>query len=351
MPKRKNEEKIRKYRRKIQKLQAKEDKYKRILYSSEDSDESNDGIVEPDPQDLESVNQDDIGNQVENDIGNSGEPTPGPATEPAVPELDPDILSALGETTIEVPKFGPKIHDKLSCLWLPILKKGLNKDVKEKLVKEYLIPENCSLLQAPKLNPEISAAVVEGARTRDKRVETVQQQLGQGITALNKGLELLLDDGQNRIQAIKFLSDSCRILCDLHHVETESRKKFITPGLDKAFLNIIQDVDRDDLLFGNKLSEKIKATKAIEKQGLQIKKPPPIPKTSSTSTSTNHQASTSRSRQQGNWTGPPRFSSIRGGRGGQRSRGAPVGRRPQSAGPAQQKQPTQTKQPRATTQQ
>ncbi|XP_069355792.1 uncharacterized protein [Maniola hyperantus] len=348
MPKRKNEEKIRRYQRKLRKLEAKQDKYKRIVYSSEDSDQSDDGIVEPDPQNLEPVNQDHIADHVENDIGNSGEPAPGPATEPAAPELDPDILSALGETTKEVPKFGPKIHDKLSCLWLPILKKGLNKDVKEKLVKEYLIPENCSLLQAPKLNPEISAAVVEGARTRDKRVETVQQQLGQGIAALNKGLELLLDDGKNRIQAIKFLSDSCRILCDLHYVETESRKKIITPGLDKAFLNIIQDVDRDDLLFGNKLSEKIKATKVIEKQGLQIKKPPPTPKTS-TSTSTN-QASTSRSRQ-GNWTGPPRFSSIRGGRGGQRSRGAPVGRRPQSVGPVQQKQPTQTKQPRATTQQ
>ncbi|PZC81928.1 hypothetical protein B5X24_HaOG211714 [Helicoverpa armigera] len=32
---------------------------------------------------------------------------------------------------------------------------------------------------APKLNPEISAAVTEAARSRDKRVESVQQQLGQ----------------------------------------------------------------------------------------------------------------------------------------------------------------------------
>lgn len=123
------------------------------------------------------------------------------------------------------------------------------------------------------------------------------------------GLELLLDDGKDKLKAIKFLSDSCRLLCNLRYVETEARKKFITPGLDKSFLNIMQDVDRDELLYGSKLSEKIKATKVIEKHGLQIKKPAPTPKTRSTS----YQVPTNRSRPQGNWTGPSRFSSNRGG--------------------------------------
>lgn len=308
------------------------------------------GTVEP--ESLETPTQDELENNLDKEVIACEEPAPGPSLEPTAPELDSDILSALGETTEEAPKYGPKIHEKLSGLWSPILKKGLNKEAKEKLVKEYLIPENCSLLQAPKLNPEISAAVAEGARTRDKKVEAVQQQLGQGIAALNKGLELLLDeDSKARLQVIKFLSDSCRILCDLHYTETQARKKFITPGLDKAFLNIIQDVDRDDLLFGNKLSDKIKATKAIEKQGLQIKKAPPTPKPSSTSTPSNYRTSTSRSRQQENWLAPPRYSSNRGGRGGsQRGRGAPTGRRQQSASTAQQKHQAapQTKQPRAT---
>lgn len=295
-----------------------------------------DNVVEPDP---EHIDQPENTCDEENKVDGSEEPTP---------ELDPDILSALGETTEEAPKFGPKIHEKLPRLWLPILKKGINKDLKDKLTKEYPIPDNCQLLQAPRLNPEISAAIAESTRARDKRVETVQQQLGQGITALNKGLELLLDDGKDRLQAIRHLSDSCRMLCDLHHTETQARKKFITPGLDKGFLTVIQDVERDDLLFGNKLSEKIKATKVIEKQGLQIKKPPPNPKIPSTSSA--YQPSTSRPRQQGNWAGPPRFSSNRGGRGGQRGRGAPAGRRTQSTS-AQQKPPPQSKQPRATGQQ
>ncbi|XP_063896309.1 uncharacterized protein LOC135118385 [Helicoverpa armigera] len=337
MPKRKREDKIERYKRKIEKLKAKRRRV--INTSSDDSDKTdNENLVETviDPQATPDVS---VANLEGSNIGEG--------SEEQAPDLDPDILSALGETIEDIPTLGPKIHDKLSSLWLPILKKGINKETKEKLLKEYTIPENCTLLQAPKLNPEISAAVTEAARSRDKRVESVQQQLGQGIVALNKGLELLLDDGKDRLQAVKFLSDSCRLLCDLHHHETEARKRFITPGLDKSFLNIMQDVDRDEMLFGNKLSDKIKATKVIEKHGLQIKKPTPQPKTPPTLPS----YQPSRPRYQGNWTGPPRFPPNRGGRGGQRKTTAPSNRRTQPGSSTHQKPPAQPKKPRASDQQ
>lgn len=44
-----------------------------------------------------------------------------------------------------------------------------------------------------------------------------------------------------------------------------SRIKHITPSLDKTFLQVIQDEERNETLFGRKLSEKIKAAKTIEK--------------------------------------------------------------------------------------
>lgn len=244
-----------------------------------------------------------------------------------VPELNPDVLAALGEVIEDTPKFGPNIHTSLANLWQPILRKGLDKEAKDKLLKQNPVPENCPLLQAPKLNPEILAALSESARTRDKRVQSVQQQLGAGITALNKGLDLLLESDSDRLLAVKHLSDSSRLLCDLHFVETEARKKFVTPGLDKSFLNIVQDAERDDTLFGGKLSEKIKASKAIEKQGLQIKKFAPALKSVATPTP---QPSSSRSRQQGNWTSSPRFPPSSRGGGEENRRGLhhrPAGQR------------------------
>lgn len=262
------------------------------------------------------------------------------------PDLDPDVLLALGDPIEDAPKFGEKIHGKLALLWLPILRKGLDKEAKEKLMKQFQIPENCSLLQAPKLNPEIAAATTDIARGRDKKIEAFQQQLGLGITALNRGLSLLLENDKERMTAIKLLSDSSRILCDLHHVETEVRKNYVKPVLEKSFLNLIQEEERDDMLFGQKLSDKIKASKAIEKQSLQIKKTVPV-KTAATAT----QPSTSRSRFQGNWSGPPRYTTSRGGRGGFRKNAQASRRTPQASAQKQSTQPQSQTKPRAPAQQ
>lgn len=230
-----------------------------------------------------------------------------------VAELDPEIRLALGDPVEEIPTYGENIHADIAKRWLPILRQGLTKDIKEKLLKEHSAPDNCRLLKAPTLNPEISAAVAEVVRSRDKKLETKQGQLGLGITAISKAMSKLLDNGP-KVEVIKLLSEGCRILSDLHYTETQTRSKLITPCLDKAFLTIIQDENRDDTLFGIKLSEKIKSAKVIEKQGLQIKRNAP---STAAGKSTLPQQTPAR-RQAGNWQAPTRYptSANRGGRGG-----------------------------------
>lgn len=243
-----------------------------------------------------------------------------------MPDLDPEVLSALGEFISDSPEFGEKIHENLAQLWLPLLEKGIPKDTKDQLIKQYLVPDNCRLLQAPKLNAEISAAIPEMARNRDKKLAVWQQQLGIGVAAINRGMDSLLK-GEDKLPAIKHLSNGCRILADLHFSNTENRMKLLTPSLDKSFLHVVQDAKRDETLFGNRLSDKIKAAKAIEKQGLQIKKAvkPQKPTTPSQPTS-------NRSGYQGNWIAPPppRYPTNRGGRGGARKPAA-AARRPHAA--------------------
>lgn len=234
-------------------------------------------------------------------------------TNDAVVELDPEIRLALGDPVEDVPTYGENIHADIAKRWLPILRKGLTKEVKEQLIKEHSVPDNCRLLKAPSLNPEISAAVAEVVRSRDKKLEAKQGQLGLGITAVSKAMSKLLENGQ-KVEVIKLLSEGCRILSDLHYTETQTRSKLITPCLDKAFLNIIQDEERDDTLFGTKLSDKIKSAKVIEKQGLQIKRNAP----STVTTKPTLPQQTPTRRQAGNWSAPTRYptSANRGGRGG-----------------------------------
>ncbi|KAL0881190.1 hypothetical protein ABMA27_002301 [Loxostege sticticalis] len=226
------------------------------------------------------------------------------------PDLDPELLKALGDANDDVPAYGPNIHTSLAKRWDPILKKGLQQEAKEKLLAEYAVPENCKLLKAPTLNVEIYAAVSDLVRNRDKKLQTNQDQLGLGITAISKAMTLLLNS-DDKIQSVKILTDACRILADQHYTQTQIRTKLITPGLEKSFLSVIKDEDRDQTLFGSKLSEKIKTSRAIEKQGLQIKKTQaPKPSTSAPAT-----PSPARNRYQGNWSAPPRYpSSNRGGR-------------------------------------
>ncbi|KAL0880164.1 hypothetical protein ABMA27_002635 [Loxostege sticticalis] len=238
------------------------------------------------------------------------------------PELDPELLSALGTSTSDTPDFGDPIHGNLAVLWPPLLKKGLPKEEKNKLLKENLIPSNCQLLQAPTLNPEIAAAVSEIVRGRDKKLLGFQQSLGQGISAVNRAMDTLLRS-DDKVKALKYLSDSCRLLTDLHHSFTKDRVKLVVPSLEKSFLHIVQDTERDETLFGKALGEKIKASKAIEKQGQQIRKTGNQSKQNSAP-----QPSTSRPAHQGNWTGPPRYPSNRGGRGGQQRPAPRPARRP-----------------------
>lgn len=255
--------------------------------------------------------------ETKNDVESSDAPQPPleqinvvPETSNDAPiELDPEIRLALGDPIADSPKYGANIHNDLAQRWLPILKKGLTKEAKDNLLKQHHVPDNCRLLKSPCLNPEIAAAVAEAVRARDKKMEVKQNQLGLGITAISRAMEIILNEG-NKIEVIKYLSEGCRILTDLHYTETQIRTKCITPCLDKSILNIIQEEERDEFLFGSKLSEKIKAAKAIEKQGWQIKRN--IPQ------KINQNQPQSKIRPTGNWTPPPpRYpsSASRGGRG------------------------------------
>ncbi|XP_037963133.2 uncharacterized protein LOC105380262 isoform X2 [Plutella xylostella] len=238
---------------------------------------------------------------------------------PSCMDLDPELMSALGASTSDTAEFGENIHSSLANLWTPLLKKGLQKEEKDNLLKNYLVPANCKLLQAPKLNAEISAAVSEVVRGRDKKLIAFQQQLGTATAAVNKAMNTLLTS-DDKISALRYLSDSCRILADLHHLFSKDRIKLITPSLEKNFLHVIQDTERDETLFGATLGDKIKASKAIEKQGSQIRKVATSQKMNTP------QASSSRPAPPGNWSGPPRYSSNRGGRGGQRKATSTRGR-------------------------
>ncbi|KAI5639776.1 hypothetical protein NE865_07853 [Phthorimaea operculella] len=176
------------------------------------------------------------------------------------PEINPDLLEALGGPACDTSEYGPKIHDSLVDLPpLSILQEGMAVKEKEKLLKEYLIPNNCRSLQSPKLNDEISkiAKVTKFYRGRDNVLMSQQQQLGSGITAVKRAIELFFKKDFKKKDAMYHLGNACRILYDLHAMFTKNRIELMTPCVDKNFLHVIKDSERDETLFGKELSNKI----------------------------------------------------------------------------------------------
>ncbi|KAH0552211.1 hypothetical protein KQX54_007217 [Cotesia glomerata] len=117
---------------------------------------------------------------------------------------DTELLSLLGEIPSPNGPLGPDIHDAVAERWLSILKGGLSKEDRLELLKKYPPAKNC-------------------------------------------------------------LSDTGKVLADLHHSISISRRQVIMINLNPIAKRIADDGKIDTLLFGANFSEALKSAETIEK--------------------------------------------------------------------------------------
>ncbi|KAB0790310.1 hypothetical protein PPYR_15348 [Photinus pyralis] len=128
------------------------------------------------------------------------------------------------------------------------LKHGLAKSDRLKLLDLYEIQSNCEGLIPPQVNPEVMALMSAAYSNRDKARAEHQLHLSKGLTALGKGLSMLLDDSENIPKPLieKILtcfSDAGRILTDLFFKESLRRKSLISPILNKQTKDIVDQTE------------------------------------------------------------------------------------------------------------
>ncbi|XP_036150064.1 uncharacterized protein LOC118647976 [Monomorium pharaonis] len=97
--------------------------------------------------------------------------------EVVIEDLDIEILEAIGKRVAEDRVLAPSIPKSIAVRLEDILKKGLPKEEKEKLIKEHAPPKNCTLIDPPKLNDEIKVSVMETTTKRDDRIIEKQKKL------------------------------------------------------------------------------------------------------------------------------------------------------------------------------
>lgn len=196
-----------------------------------------------------------------------------PAAEPSVTDLNQNVLSILGYDLSPAKNITPPFQKEVAVSWTSVLQKGLSEDERLSLMNKYSPPENCPLLKAPKVNPEVLSVTREVVARRDGKISDLQNQIGTAVSALGQTLTILLKDVDNgdNISLIQLISDASRLLLDFHQKQSKSRRELISLDLKKEVRETLSNVQVDGWLFGDKLGDRLKASKEMERSGLELK--------------------------------------------------------------------------------
>ncbi|XP_053987946.1 uncharacterized protein LOC128881180 [Hylaeus volcanicus] len=189
-------------------------------------------------------------------------------------ELDEDCLAALGaDPTVDCTK-QVKLHNSISKRWSHWFFKGLKDVEKERLIAKYPAPGN---LQPPKLNAEIAAFLMQSSVKRDSHFMQRQKLATSTLAILGAMFNSVIDekDGVDKIDFVKKINDAAKLIKQLVFDQTEARKAFILPGVDRHKKAILTNTQTDEYVFGSNLKERIKEAKALEKIGQDMKQAGP----------------------------------------------------------------------------
>lgn len=171
--------------------------------------------------------------------------------------------------------------DVASCL-KTVITTGLQDEPLEELFNKYPTPDNCKFFNPPSINPEVKVAVSEPIIQREARLLRLQKHIGTSLSAIGFTItKMLNEEGRDNTVYIQTLSDVGKLLSNVHHLESVSRKELIARNLNRDLKETLSNTPTGELLFGADLDTTIKSARELEKSGQQLKlskKPVPLNK-------------------------------------------------------------------------
>ncbi|XP_031359127.1 uncharacterized protein LOC116182724 [Photinus pyralis] len=188
------------------------------------------------------------------------------------PFIPVNVLNLLGSEETSV-IFGPPVQQEIVYRWAPVLKNGLVTDTRSALMEKYLTPSNFTAVKAPKINPEVRISATEACQKRDERLSALQNQIGCCISALSRAVSDYASrpDLDQHHSLIEILSDTGRLLADVHHSQSQSRRALLAMGFNNTVKNTVQEAPIDEFLFGAELNTRISSAKSLEKSSADLK--------------------------------------------------------------------------------
>lgn len=200
--------------------------------------------------------------------------------------LGDDILEILGIDPTATTEYGNEVHKEIATRFNHVATAGLTKDVRKELCEKYLIPSNCTRISAPLLNIEIKAAFNEPLLKRDQAIEARQKELASAISCLAQVATDQLTSKNTNHELLKKVMDAGRLLCDIQHSQSVTRRNFAVFSLKKEMKEHLGNTTIDKYLFGENLPDALKTAKAVSKSGTELKQEEkPLKKTRPATTS------------------------------------------------------------------
>ena len=173
----------------------------------------------------------------------------------------------LNENSLEA-QYGEGVDAKVALRFQSIMKQELTRDQLESSLKHLKVPSNCQLLGVCKVNPEMWQQLSLQTKSTDAKYQHTQTLVSRSLVAYVKLAELVAKNAKELPK--QFLQDCLKLTIDgaiaaahAHKNISFDRKQSIKPNLSEDFANICNDKEpQDAFLFGNNLSEVLKASKA-----------------------------------------------------------------------------------------
>lgn len=189
-----------------------------------------------------------------------------------IPEKENVFLNILGENPNNTKNMGEDVHQEVAIRWQTFATKGVNKDTIEDLIKKYPPPENCKLIQPPKLNNEVDVCLSREARKQDQFLVQLQNKMTTALSSMGRLMtDIIKEEKIDPQKVLSTLAENGQILCDNLYQTSMHRRFLIKPFLREEKRKVVCECSIDEYLFGGKLQESIQSEKSVAQAGRELK--------------------------------------------------------------------------------
>lgn len=158
-------------------------------------------------------------------------------------------------------KISAPINKTLATVRQKIMQIGQSEEICKELIEKHPSAKNCNMRAFPWLNSEIKNIIGQTGVKKDQFQIASQNKLWAAISALAAAVSKLLISQQSGDQlemknqliseTLTFLSDSGKLLTDLYHEISLTRRNFITSGRDSKLKIVAENSSVDNFLCGD----------------------------------------------------------------------------------------------------